>query len=705
MTAPVVVPLEHPSTIKCQVARALRAGFARIRASFLNLSTFSKALIASSVSLLILALVQLIGGEVLFGIDRSFARFRDSTVALETADALERRFLDLRKEARALALSGPGASEAGVSTALSALAQAVDVGRESLGKPQHRHDIEVLSKLLAQYEVSFRLSIRLRATQIAMTQDFLDEANERMRSSLYLIGRLAGLIGAREEQLRATSGLESVLLAQLKARQALERPSEAALRDAARSFVGLKALVVELKTIAANPLIRPMHEDLAIATQRFVESFDTVSSIARAVDDINNGVMAATATQIAEAIEGLRRDALIDAAEITDSLSERIRSAHLANVILGVAALSIGALCAWALSVATARPVVEMAGAMRRLAAGDKSVTPPAEGRRDEIGEMAAAVAVFKANMIEAERLARIEQQITEETNRRLEEKVAIRTQELQQSRQELMDSLQRLTEAGAEIAAREKMASLGRVVAGVAHEVSTPLGVAITACSSLAFFGEEFRGRVEANDYTQADLAEFLATLVRGSELLSENLGRAARLVSSFKQVSANQHVGEQRRILLGEHIRNIAASLEPEIRKLGHRLDLRLDDTLDATMRPDALWQIISNLVINALIHGLSRDRPGRIGVSLDAQDDMAVVRVWDDGAGVPPEIQPHIFEPFFTTKRGQGGTGLGLSVVHTLATQTLGGRVACESAPGEGTVISVYFPRTLTITVAAA
>lgn len=673
---------------------ALRAGLTNAPAAFANLPAFGKALIGSGVSLLILALVQLSDAQVLAGIDRSFTAYRDRTVALETADAIERRFLDFRQEARAAALTQSDAAEAALSTALSGLTQAVETGRATLAKPSHRQCLDALSLLLAGYETRIRLSNKLRATQIAMTRDLLDDANDKIRASLFLIARLSGLVGAREAQFRAASGLESVVLSQLKAHQALALPSEERLAAAVESFIGVRALAVELKTVAANPLIRPMHEDLTIATQRFADSFEIQSSMARLIDDLNNQFMVVAAAEIAAATEDLRRDALEDMSAITNALSNRIQASHLTSIAFSVFALFIGALCVWLISLATAAPVVEMAGGTRRPAADDQSVTPPALGRRDEIGEMA-AVAVFKANMIQAERLARIEQQVTEQANRQLEEKVAERTRELEQSRQELLDSLQRLTEAGAEIAAQQKMASLGRIVARIAHEVNTPLGVAITACSSLAYFGEQFRRVVDANEHTPADLAEFLATMIQGSEMLSENLGRAARLINSFKQVSADQHVGDDRRMLLGEHIRNIGASLEPEVRKLGHRLELSLDEALEATIRPDALWQIISNLVINALIHGLSRDRPGKVGVSLAQEGEMAVVRVSDDGLGIPLEIQENIFEPFFTTKRGQGGTGLGLSVVHTLATQTLGGRVACESAPGAGTEISVFFP----------
>lgn len=685
--------------------KSVRGGLARARFTFINLPMLSKALIGSGVSLFILALVQLLDGQLLIGIDRSFTSFRDRTVALETADAIERRFLELRQEARASAVTRSDAAEATLSAALSNLMQAVEGGGVALTKPSHRQSLDLLSRLLADYETRFRLSKKLRAMQIAVTRDFLDDANEKIRENLYLIGRLSGLIGAREPQLRALSGLESVMAAQLKAHQALDRPGDAAFADAAQYFVGVTALVVALKTVATNPLIQPMHEDLRIATARFAGSFEILSSIARLSDDLNNRSMVEAEIEIAAVIEGLRRDALEDARAIANALSSRIQGSHFTNIAFSVFALSLGALCAWLIAVATASPVVEMAGAMRRLAAGDKSVIPPALGRRDEIGEMAAAVAVFKANMIEAERLAMAARQATEQANRQLEEKVAERTRELEQSRQELWESLQRLTEVGAEIAAQQKMASLGRIVARVAHEVNTPLGVAITACSSLAYFGEQFRRQVEANEHTPEDLAEFLGTMIHGSEMLSENLGRAARLVNSFKQVSADQHIGDERRMMLGEHIRNIGASLEPEVRKLGHRLELSLDETLEATIRPDALWQIISNLVINALIHGLSRDRPGRIRVLLAQEGDMAVVRVSDDGAGIPLEIQENIFEPFFTTKRGQGGTGLGLSVVHTLATQTLGGRVACESAPGEGTVISVIFPLEPTTAVVEA
>jgi signal transduction histidine kinase len=676
-------------------AGAVRGKLAKLHSLFLDLSTFGKALIGSSVSLAILALVQVINGHVAFGIERSFGQFRDRTMVLETAGSIERRFLDLRQEARYSALTGSVASEAALSASILALNQAVEGARTMLSKPEHRQLIGTISQLLADYDARFRLSSQLRATQTAMTKDFMDDANERIRASLFLIARLSGTSGARETQLRALAGLETALLAQIKVHHALDRPGELVLKDAKDSIAGLRALLVEFKPIAANSLFRPVYEDLGSAVLRFTDSFDMLSSVAQAVRDLNDELMVATAVRISTAIELLRSDALADASQITDKLSMRINDAHLISVALAILALSVGSICAWLISVATAAPVVEMAATMRRLAAGDRSVTPPTLGRRDEVGEMAAAVAVFRESMIEAERLAKIEQQVTEQANRQLEEKVAERTLELEQSKQDLMASLQRLMEVGAEIQSQEKMASLGRIMAGIAHEVNTPLGVAVTASSSITFFGEELRGRIEANDCSQETLKEFLETMTKSAELLSANLGRAARLINSVKQVSADQHIGEGRRMNLAEQIQNIAASLEPEVRKLGHRIELNLDEGLVATLPPDALWQIISNLVINSLAHGLSDRRPGRIIVSLAAQADMAVLRVRDDGVGIPPDIQPNIFEPFFTTKRGRGGTGLGLSLVQSLTTQTLGGRVTCESAPGKGTEISIFFP----------
>ena len=666
-----------------------------LSAAFMNLSILTKALIGAGCSLFIVAVVSLTNSSILVGIEESFSVYRDRDVVLETADRMERRFLEMRRYAKELALTGSEAAGASLFIALSSLNETVPDGRTNLVKPAHLQYLKDLSNLLADYEAFLRLSHTFRATQRALKHDILDDASERIRDTTYMIARLTGLIGARETQLRSIAGLETVVIARLNVNMVLAQPSESRLSDAAQSLIGLRALLVELKPVAGYPLVKPFYEELKVETERYIDGFDILASIAKAVDDLDNRLMVATASHIAETIEALRSDALADTQIISNTLKKRILDANLVNLVMFFLALVIGAISAWFIAVATASPVIAMTRAMRRLAAGDKSATPPALDRRDEVGEMAAALTVFRASMIEAERLAKIEQKDFEEANQLLEARVAERTLALEQSRQELLASLEQLKQAGAEIAAQEKMASLGRVVAGVAHEVNTPLGVAVTASSCVAHFSETLKQKVSDNRISRSELLELVSNISQGADLLTENISRAARLIKSFKQISGDQHVNEECKLLLGPYVKDIMTSLGPEIHRRGHELDLDLEEHIEITLQPDALWQILSNLVMNALHHGLTAEHPGHLSVSLSTSQGMAMIRVADDGVGIAPGISDRIFEPFFTTKRGRGGIGLGLSVVNTIVTQALGGRILCESTPGEGTEFTIFIP----------
>lgn len=318
-------------------------------------------------------------------------------------------------------------------------------------------------------------------------------------------------------------------------------------------------------------------------------------------------------------------------------------------------------------------PLEMTTASIERLNAGDFS-TPITPWRRpDEFGEMMAALENLRLKARENLKL----------------------TQEIEAGRQDLLLSLDRLSKAGVSIAEQEKMASLGRVVAGVAHEVNTPLGVAITCSSALADQARTFKRQVEAGGLRKSDLMSFVASAEEGAEIVEINLTRAAGLIRSFKQVAANQHVDDPRRIDLGVYLKDIINSLTPEIRRHGHELVLALDAPVAAKLRADALWQIVSALVMNALNHAFGPGRSGRITLSLEATEATATIRLRDDGDGMDETVRSQIFEPFFTTKRGNGGTGLGLSIVYTLVTQSLGGEICCVSAPGAGAEFVITLP----------
>ena len=233
-----------------------------------------------------------------------------------------------------------------------------------------------------------------------------------------------------------------------------------------------------------------------------------------------------------------------------------------------------------------------------------------------------------------------------------------------------------------------ETMASLGQLVAGVAHEINTPIGIGRTAASHIAEQTRTIRDQFADGTLKRTGLAEYLDMMAECSRLLEDNILRAAALVQSFKQVAVDQASGERRVFDLKTTIDEILFSLRPRLKRtqLGVEVDCPEDLAMDGF--PGALGQILTNLVINAILHAYREGEAGtiRIAARLDG-DERVVLDFADDGRGIAPETLPRIFEPFFTTKRGQGGSGLGLHIVHSTVTGVLRGTVSVRSTQERG------------------
>ncbi len=256
-----------------------------------------------------------------------------------------------------------------------------------------------------------------------------------------------------------------------------------------------------------------------------------------------------------------------------------------------------------------------------------------------------------------------------------------------------------------AQLMQREKMAALGGLVAGVAHEINTPMGVAVTAASllhdSVVALGRDFDG----GQLRKSSLATFLRDAREAADLTLGNLRRASELVTSFKKIAVDQSHTTRRKVSLGPYLREVVSSLGPLYKRGPHRLDLVIDDSLTAELDPGVLSQILTNLVQNALVHAFADDSPGVMLLLLQRHgDDGAELAFSDDGRGLSEVEKRRLFEPFFTTRRGAGGSGLGMHIVHSLVTQSLHGRITVDSTLGEGTTLRICFPLRAQITGAA-
>lgn len=257
--------------------------------------------------------------------------------------------------------------------------------------------------------------------------------------------------------------------------------------------------------------------------------------------------------------------------------------------------------------------------------------------------------------------------------------------------------ALQDLREAQHSLIQAEKMASLGGLVAGVAHEINTPVGIGLTGASTLAVETDKIRKLYQNDDMSQSDFEDYLDIANRSTRLLMSNMERAASLIQSFKQVAVDQVSDERRSFDLAEYIDEVLTSLHPALRKSGIEVGVTCPSGLEIDGFPGGLSQVLTNLVLNAINHGFEDGRQGKISIAVDLPDDATVrVRVSDDGKGIPSANLGRIFDPFFTTRRTAGGSGLGLHIVYNIVTGTLKGGIEVDSAEGIGTTFSIVFPR---------
>jgi PAS domain S-box-containing protein len=259
----------------------------------------------------------------------------------------------------------------------------------------------------------------------------------------------------------------------------------------------------------------------------------------------------------------------------------------------------------------------------------------------------------------------------------------------------ETRHALNRLRDAQSQLVQSEKLASLGALVAGLAHEINTPLGVGVSAASTLQVLAEQIRTRYDSGEMTRADLQRFVQLALDSSDLVLKNLQRAADLMHSFKQVAVDQTSGERRRFQLKPYLDEVITSLSPKFKGKHHRVTVECPAGLSVDTYPGALAQVMTNFITNSLMHAFPDARDGTLSITAHEDGGDVVLVYADDGVGIEPASLARVFEPFFTTRRGSGGSGLGLHVVHNLVTQRLGGSIEVRSEAGRGAEFTVRFP----------
>ena len=280
--------------------------------------------------------------------------------------------------------------------------------------------------------------------------------------------------------------------------------------------------------------------------------------------------------------------------------------------------------------------------------------------------------------------------------NAEREQQVTQRTKAQRESNQELLTTLEQLHKYQGQLVESEKMASLGDMVAGIAHEVNTPIGLSVTASTLLQDKLEVMREKFDEKRISTNEFARFLEDCTENLSIIYRNLNRAADLVTSFKQVAVDQSTEIDRAIDIEQFTRDLLISVKPrrlDIEKFP--IEISFDPGLCVVTKAGPLNQILINLITNSMVHGFDRREQGKVNILFERRESELEITYRDDGKGVPNEIGKKIFDPFVTTKRGSGGSGLGLHLVYNLVTQVLDGQIHFFSELNHGVEFIVRFP----------
>ncbi|NDW04742.1 HAMP domain-containing protein [Jiella sp. 40Bstr34] len=426
--------------------------------------------------------------------------------------------------------------------------------------------------------------------------------------------------------------------------------------------------------IARNASLREAIAALPISPLVQSEMLDTLDSWRRELSASRDGLTAQNAIlrRMAIASAGI----VFEVSNLNASLSKNADATGVAARRILIVSAGFCLLVAMAFGLAVARSITRP---LKRLEKGmlDRAADPAlgalAESERgDEVGRMTRATNHFLAELHKREAA-------------------------LYQAKEETEQALAALKRTQGELIQSEKLASLGQLVAGIAHEINTPLGVALTTATVLREETERFRRATGAGKVTRQAFDDFITRSGEGAELIDANLERAAGLVASFKQVAADQASGERRAFQMDDFVADLFRSLGPMRKRHPHEVSVDCAADIAMSTYPGALSQVLTNLLTNAYAHAFAEGETGRIAVVVRRNGPDGVrIDFSDDGRGIPGHDLGKIFDPFFTTGRASGSTGLGLHIVYNLVTSTLGGTIVASSTLGDGTRFVIDLPR---------
>lgn len=285
------------------------------------------------------------------------------------------------------------------------------------------------------------------------------------------------------------------------------------------------------------------------------------------------------------------------------------------------------------------------------------------------------------------------QQTLREEIERRRHTEEALRSKQSELER--LVDDLKLAQDR---LVQSEKMAALGGLVAGITHEVNTPVGIGVTATSFLAEKINELTNSYQEKTLTPRAMEQFLEEAAQSTALLQSNLSRASELIASFKQIAVDQASDAIRTVNLADYLNEVIRSLQPNFKKTRIHIELNCPDNITLSCPAGAISQIFTNLLMNALIHAFDEGQEGLIRITVLDEENNVDIKFSDNGRGLNAEQLEKLFHPFFTTRRNQGGSGLGTHIAYNLVRQTLNGSIHASSTPGKGLEYHIRFPKNL-------
>ncbi len=367
---------------------------------------------------------------------------------------------------------------------------------------------------------------------------------------------------------------------------------------------------------------------------------------------------------------------------------ERINANTRMTIILSLTALVLATLLGMLTAHWIIKPILTLTHAAYRLANGRWEERLPVD-RKDELGVLANSFNRMAAQLQDSFCTLEFKNHEIRELNSDLEQRVVQRTADLNAKIQELVQTRNELLQS-------EKMASLGRLVAGFAHEINTPIGVAVGAASTLQEIAKHVLKMFEKEEVDEEELLAAIENLEEAADLTLSNLRRATRLVSSFKRTAVDQSSEVLRLFNVKETVEDVNNSLHNKFKHTQIKIAIQCPDSLLVFGLPGILDQVLTNLMMNSFHHGFEDGQlPGSITITISKVEPNLHIEYIDTGKGMNQEVLEKIFEPFFTTRRGRGGSGLGMYLCYNLVTSQLHGTISCQSAPGQGVRFVIDYP----------